>query len=123
MTHRATLFPRQAVPALKATLAGSGAFDLGLERPEQFTLVVFYRGLHCPICKSQLNNLEAKLPEFEKRGAGVVALSSDTRDRAEQAKADWGLAKLRLGYGLDLRDAQAWGLYLSAGRGPTSTGI
>ncbi len=39
------------------------------------------------------------------------------------AKADWGLANLRLGYGLDLSAALDWGLYISTGRGPTSAGI
>lgn len=123
MSDRSALFPRQAVPGLKVELAGGGAFDLSLERPDQFTLVVFYRGLHCPICKTQLKDLEAKLSEFAKRGVGVVALSSDRQDRAEQAREDWGLKKLRLGYGLDLHEAFAWGLYISAGRGPTSAGI
>ena len=30
---------------------------------------MFYRGLHCPICKTLLKDLEAKLQKFEKRGA------------------------------------------------------
>ena len=123
MASRASLVPRQSVPALKVELAGGGRFDLGAETPEQFTLLVFYRGLHCPICKTQLKDLEAKLPEFAKRGVGVLALSSDARDRAERAKADWGLTSLRLGYGLGLEAALDWGLHLSAGRGPTSAGI
>ncbi len=123
MAHRSTLVPRQPVPALRLKLAGDGSFDLRTEKPERFTLLVFYRGLHCPICKGQLKDLEAKLPEFDKRGVSVVALSSDAQDRAERAKADWGLANLRLGYGLDLSAALDWGLYISTGRGPTSAGI
>ena len=34
-----------------------------------------------------------------------------------------GVSALRLGYGLDLATARAWGLYISAGRGTTSIGI
>ncbi len=123
MTDLTPLLPRQIVPALNVSLVNGGGFDLSLEGPDQFTLLIFYRGLHCPICKTQLKDLETRLPEFEKRGVGVVALSSDTQDRAEKAKAGWGLGDLRLGYGLDLRDARAWGLYISAGRGTTSAGI
>lgn len=49
MTDLVTLFPRQPVPALMVSLADGGSFDLGAETPAQFSLVVFYRGLHCPI--------------------------------------------------------------------------
>ena len=42
MTDLSPLFPRQPVPALKVQLAGGGSFDLSQERPERFTLVVFY---------------------------------------------------------------------------------
>jgi peroxiredoxin len=74
------LIPRQPVPALSVPLAGGGRFDLDTEKPERFTFVVFYRGLHCPICRTQLGDLESKLPEFAKRGVTVAAVSSDTRD-------------------------------------------
>ena len=93
------------------------------ETPAKFTLMVFYRGLHCPICKGQLSDLESKLPNFEARGVQVAAASCDSRQRAETAKADWNLPNLRLGYGLDIETARGWGLYVSSGRGPTSAGI
>ena len=60
MTDLVPLFPRQPVPPLNVNLAGGGLFDLRSERPKHFTLLVFYRGLHCPICKSQLKELEVK---------------------------------------------------------------
>jgi len=123
MTDLSPLFPRQQAPALRVSLAGGGAFDLSREAPANFTLLVFYRGLHYPICESQMKELEAKLPEFEKRGVGVIAISSDSRDRSEKAKADWGLTNLRVGYGLDLEAARAWGLYVSSGSGRTSAGV
>lgn len=123
MADLAPLFPRQPVPKLKLPLVGGGTFDLSAEKPAQFTLVVFYRGLHCPICKSQLKDLEAKVPEFEKRGVTVAAASSDEQGRAEQTKKQWNLPNLRLAYGLELSTARAWGLYLSTGRGATSAGV
>ncbi len=123
MTDLSPLFPRQRVPDLKLPLVGGETFNLSAETPEHFTLVVVYRGLHCPLCKVQLRDLEAKLPEFEKRGVRVVALSSDPQDRAERAKTEWALPNLRVGYGLDLTTARAWGLYVSAGHGKTSAGV
>jgi peroxiredoxin len=117
------LIPRQPVPPLSVSLAGGGRFDIAGEKPERFTLVVFYRGLHCPQCRKQLTELESKLPEFDKRGVSVVALSSDTAERAQRTKQEWQLPNLRLGYGLDLRTTRAWGLYISTSRGKTSAGI
>ncbi|KQU49923.1 alkyl hydroperoxide reductase [Bosea sp. Leaf344] len=123
MTDLTPLFPRQPVPPLVVPLAGGGSFDLAAESPEQFTLVVFYRGLHCPLCKAQLRDLEAKLPEFERRGVGVVAVSTDVQERAEQTKSDWTLQNLRIGFGLGLLQARAWGLYVSSSNGKTSAGL
>ncbi|RXG90407.1 peroxiredoxin-like family protein [Bradyrhizobium zhanjiangense] len=123
MTNPAPLFPRQPVPPLHVDLASGGSFDPASEKPAQFTLLVFYRGLHCPICKTQLKELESKLDEFDKRGVAVVAISSDTRERALQTTEAWGLTRLRIGYGLDLAVARRWGLFVSSGRGMTSAGV
>ena len=123
MSDITPLVPRQPVPSLAVRLAGGGKFDLATENPEMFTLVVFYRGLHCPQCRKQLTDLEAKLPEFEKRGVSVVAISPDTAERAERTKPEWGLKNLRIGYGLDLHTARAFGLWISTSRGKTSAGI
>lgn len=117
------LIPRQPVPPLSVSLAGGGRFDIATEKPERFALIVFYRGLHCPQCRKQLTELEAKLPEFQKRGVSVVALSADNADRAARTKQEWQLPNLRLGYGVDLRTARSWGLYISTGRGKTSAGV
>lgn len=116
MTDLKPLFPRQATPILKLALAGGREFDLSRSAPPAFTMLVFYRGLHCPICKSQLKDLEAKLSDFEQRGVEVVAISSDPKERAEQAKNEWGLSSLEVAYGLDLKAARDWGLYVSAAR-------
>lgn len=102
---------------------GGGRWQLSAQTPENFTLVVFYRGLHCPVCANYVGDLEKKLPEFAKRGVGVVAVSSDVRERAERAKAEWGLEKLTVGFDLDLNKAREWGLYISSSRGPTSAGV
>lgn len=118
-----SLMPNKPVPALELSLAGGGRFSLAAEKPQHFTMVVFYRGLHCPICRRYLSELESLLPEFEKRGVSVFAASSDPQDRAEQAKSGWGLANLRVGYGLSIENARKWGLYVSRSKGPTSAGV
>ena len=123
MSDITPLIPRQPVPGLSVPLAGGGKFDLGAEKPKNFQLLVFYRGLHCPQCRKQLTDLEAKLPEFAKRGVSVVAISSDLSERAEKTKHEWGLPNLRIGYALNLHAARAFGLWISTGRGKTSAGI
>lgn len=123
MTDLTPLFPREPVPGLSVDLVGGGTYTLSSETPDNFSLVVFYRGLHCPICKGYLGELEKLLPQFDERGVTVVAISSDDAERAAEAKEEWKLPNLRIGYGLSLDVARDWGLYVSTSRGKTSVGV
>jgi len=116
------LKPRQAVPALDVDTL-NGRWSLAEQSPENFTMVVFYRGLHCPICSKYVGELDKLADEFAGIGVSILALSGDQRERAERARADWGLDKLDIGYGLTTAQARDWGLHRSAGRGLTSIGI
>ncbi|MFT7490722.1 MAG: peroxiredoxin [Pseudohongiellaceae bacterium] len=116
------LKPRQAAPELSIeTLKGN--WKLTDQRPDSFTMIVFYRGLHCPLCLKYLTELESVLSDFADVGVGVIALSSDDQDRAQQTAARSTLEDLTLGYGLTAETAQVWGLHRSAGKGETSTGV
>jgi peroxiredoxin len=117
------LMPRQPVPDLEVPLVDGGPWRLAEQAPENFTLICFYRGLHCPICKTYVKELDRLVGDFGQRGVGVVAISSDTAERAGQTVADWKLEQLPVGYGLALDTARAWGLYVSSSRGKTSLGI
>lgn len=108
-----TTKPRQLAPELEVDIVDSGRWSLQASAPKTFTMIVAYRSLHCPICKTYLGELEANLLEFEKRGVEVIAVSVDTAERATKAKSDWGLSRLRLGYGLSIPAARAWNLYIS----------
>jgi peroxiredoxin len=123
MTDITPLIPRRPVPALEVDIVDGGRWRLADEHPQSFSMIVVYRGLHCPICTRYLRELQGLLPEFAKRGVDVIAISSDDRERAESAKTGWGLNELKLGYGLDLRTARRWGLYISTSRGKTSAGL
>jgi len=115
--------PRQPAPALHVDTVAHGPFDLAAQKPERFTLICYYRGLHCPICATYLRELERLLPDFAQRGVETIAISSDEADRARQMAEKINASGLRIGYGLDLASARAWGLYISATRGKTSIGI
>ena len=117
------LIPRYPVPALNVQLTSGGRFVLGAQPGEKFDMVVFYRGLHCPICAKYLMELERLAPDFAERGVQVLAVSSDDADRTGQMATKVKANGLKFGYGLSLRSAREWGLYISAGRGKTSIGI
>lgn len=117
------LMPRQPVPGLQVPTLAHGAYALAADAPQNFTLLVFYRGLHCPICLKYLLELGRLLPEFEKRGVNVVVVSSDTRERAQAMADKLKAPALRIGYDLPLPVARAYGLYVSASIGKTSVGV
>ncbi len=117
------LTPRKAVPNLTVPLVGGNQWSLANQTPDHFTLIVVYRGLHCPICSNYLASLNRKIRDFKRQGVEVLAVSSDQKERALQAQEEWGLDGLTLGYGLSIETARKWGLYVSSGRGKTSTGV
>lgn len=105
--------PRQLMPALRVPTTTGEMWDLAERRPASFVMIVVYRGLHCPICKAYLRDLDARLDDFAARGVDVVAVSSDTRERAEAARRQWEIKKLTIGHGLSIAAAREWGLYVS----------
>ena len=115
--------PRQAVPALEFDTIGDGRWSLAAQKPQNFTMVVFYRGLHCPICRRYTSELNGMIADYDKRGVSTVITSTDPMERAEQAKVQWGLPGLKVGYGVSIEKAREWGLYVSTSRGKTSAGI
>ncbi|MCP1743737.1 peroxiredoxin [Bradyrhizobium japonicum] len=104
------LLPRRSVPELRVPTLAHGDFDLAADAPKLFTLICFYRGLHCPVCLKYLRDLESLIPEYERRGTKVIAISSDVRERAQEMANKVG-ASLRFGYSLPLAVARKWGLY------------
>lgn len=106
--------PRTKIPALDLPTVGGGRFDLAARHPASFTMLVFYRGLHCPICKTYLRDLDRRLDEFVERGVDAIAISTDTKERAEQSRKDWGVERLAIAYDLSIEQARQWGLYISA---------
>lgn len=112
MTHP---LPQTPAPALDLPLVGGQRFALNEERPDRFTLVVFYRGWHCPICRGYLQQLQKALPELAELGVTTVAVSADTAERAQRAVDEWHLDQLRVAYGQTEDSMRQWGLYLSGG--------
>ncbi len=110
------LVPTQAVPDFTVPMTDGGKFQLSQRLGENFTLLLFYRGVHCPICKMQLLDQQRRLREFTKRGITVVAISMDDKERAQKSAAEWGIDELMIGYDLGENLARDFGLYISSGR-------
>ena len=106
--------PRTKVPELELNLINDTKWKLSDQNPENFTLLVFYRGLHCPVCKKYLEELKSKLDEFIDKGINVIAISCDTEERAKKAGQEWDISSLPVGYELSISEARNWGLHISS---------
>lgn len=83
-------------------------------------MVVVYRGKHCPICRTYLENLDGLLDQFKEIRTEVVAISGDPKEKAEaEAQAEgW---RFPVGYDLSLDQMRSLGLYISEPRSPRET--
>lgn len=85
-----------AAPATCASLEPAPA------PPQIVSLLIFCRGLHCPIGLKYLLELDRLRSRLEKRGVQAIALSSDGRERARAMANQLKAPPLRMGYGLSL---------------------
>lgn len=112
-----TLLPTQSAPDLALALVGGGTTDdlnIGKGAGGRFSLVVFYRGLHCPICRKQLAEIDKRIEDLKAAGIGrAVAVSMETEDRSVRIVEQWHLANVPVAYGLGEEAARSWGLNLS----------
>lgn len=108
--------PGTQVPSLALELTIGAQYELSKQDPDNFTLVLMYRGKHCPVCKKQLTELGGKLDEFTKRGINCVAASMDSKERAMVTHEEWETHDLPIAYGMSEDTAREWGLYISQGR-------
>ncbi|MGB3468693.1 MAG: peroxiredoxin-like family protein [Cyclobacteriaceae bacterium] len=81
--------------------------------PENFTMLVFYRGYHCPVCKKYNSELQEKLDKFTDLGVNVMAISCDSEERAMKTKDEWDMNKLPVAYEMPVDIASQLGLYIS----------
>ncbi len=109
------LMPGAQAPALSLPLVGGGTWTLADQTPDAVTMVIVYRGYHCPVCKDFLSgDLDPLVKDFEAAGVSVVAVSMDSEERAAKAKSEWGLDNTPIAYGMTEATARAWGLYISS---------
>ncbi|WP_339695430.1 peroxiredoxin-like family protein [uncultured Marixanthomonas sp.] len=105
--------PKEKTPALKLDLINGTTWDIEKQEPENFTMMIFYRGLHCPVCKKYLEELQTKIEDFRSKGVNVVAVSMDTEKRATITTEKWDIESIPLAYGMSEEKAREWGLFIS----------
>ncbi|MXQ06938.1 redoxin domain-containing protein [Alphaproteobacteria bacterium GH1-50] len=108
-----TPLPGQTAPDLHLPLIIGSKWTLAEQSPGAFTMIVVYRGLHCPMCEKYLKQIRAMYDEFLAKGVEVLHVSMDGKDRATKAHEDWALDPIPMAYGLTEDQAADWGLYLS----------
>lgn len=109
------LAPKSQFPAINLPLVGGGTFDTEDIGPGNFQIVVAYRGLHCPKCKGQLQEIDEMFADVLADGHEVIALSMDDEERAKKTKEDWDIEQLPIAYGLTIGQAKSLGLFMSDG--------
>lgn len=107
------LKPGQEVPELIVPTTRGVKWDLRENKPENFTMIIFYRGLHCPVCKKYLEELNTKIDDFREKGVDVICISSNSRELAQKTTEKWDIEKLNIGYGMSIDDGRKWGLFVS----------
>ncbi|GHB02596.1 thioredoxin peroxidase [Algimonas arctica] len=105
--------PKSKIPTIELPLVSGGTFNMAEASPENFQIIVVYRGLHCPKCKAQLKAIDPRVADIRADGHDIVAVSMDTEERAQQAKTDWELEDLPIAHSLELLDAKSLGLFIS----------
>ncbi len=105
--------PNQEAPELDLDLINDTHWRLASQQSDSFTMLVFYRGLHCPKCKKQLESLASKLEDFSQRGVHVIAISCNTEELAKKTAEEWDISELPIGYNLSIEKAREWGLFIS----------
>ena len=108
--------PSTAAPSLTVPLHSGGDWSLADSKAEAFTIVVFYRGTHCPICKTFLKEIEEQMDAAVAQGIETVAVSMDSPERTAKTVEETGVSKLPIGHSLPEDSAREWGLYISAAR-------
>ena len=121
MNTQQKALPKSQAPALEVKLLNGDTWSLKKQNPDFFTMVIFYRGLHCPLCKKYLEKLNEIQGDLESKGVNVIAISMDPEVRARKSKMDWNIENVNLGCEMDAETAAKWGLYLSESISPSET--
>lgn len=107
------IIPGKKAPSLNIETISGNTWSLDNHLNKSKCMIVFYRGLHCPVCSVFLKQIESQLLEYKKSNTEVIAVSMDNKEKALKVKSDWSIKNLNIAYGLSEENARNWGLYIS----------
>lgn len=107
------IIPGKKAPSLNIETISGNTWSLDKQLNKSKCMIVFYRGLHCPVCSVFLKQIESQLLEYKKSNTEVIAVSMDNKEKALKVKSDWSIKNLNIAYGLSEENARKWGLYIS----------
>ncbi len=108
-----------AFPTTTLPLLGGGDVTLGGTR-DAWQLIIIYRGLHCPLCKTFLTKLDGLAGEFAGLGCEIVTVSADPETKAQALKDELDIG-LSIAYDLSVDQMKTLGLYISEPRSKEET--
>lgn len=109
-----SVFPAITLPVLGGRTRDISKADAGFD----WVLVVVYRGKHCPLCTTYLQQLNAALPDLHALGVDVVAVSADSEARAIAHMAEVS-PQFDVAYDLSVAQMRELGLHISGPRNGT----
>ena len=102
--------PDQPMPQLSLTTLAGDTITIGTPR-DRWSMLIVYRGKHCPRCKRYLNKLNAMLSAWTEK-MDVLVVSADTQDKALADRSEFGW-DFDLFFGLTEPQMREMGLYVS----------
>ena len=100
------MMPRMSIEKL-----GGGTIEIGGPR-DRHTLLVVYRGKHCPRCKKYLGVLETMNRQWQDAGFDVAVVSADPMEKAQADFSEFGWT-FDVGYGLSETQMRDLRVYIS----------
>lgn len=104
--------PRVGAPVEQMAFAhvDGGTRQIGGAK-DRWSMLVVYRGRHCPRCKRYLNKLSGMLDAWTAK-MDVIVVSADTQEKALADRSEFGW-QFDLCYGLTEEQMRGLGLYIS----------
>jgi len=99
-------------PTITLKTISNDTVVLGRPAPQRWQMLVMYRGLHCPICKKYLSQINDMKKDFTQMNVQIVAVSTDPEDKARKFASEADL-DITVAYGLAIEQARSLGLYIS----------
>jgi len=109
----------QAIPTFSATKLDGSSMEFSGSNGGWFLLIV-YRGKHCGRCKKYLNKLESMQAEWRNAGFDILAVSADTREKAQSDVDEFGWT-FDVACELNEPNMEKLGLYISDPLSPDET--